>query len=195
MNNNNSRSLGYASIASILLVGAAFAADDKPKSNPERDAYFGETHVHTSWSLDAWVDRQPAHRPRRRVKYLKGETIKHPLGFDIKIDTPLDWMGVTDHSEYVGRGESGEHAGFGDQQAAGSTGADPEGPEQPEDDAERVFLYCIVADEPAADQGAHVARDRRDDVEAKHRRSPMRTITRESSRRSAPTNGPRCRTT
>ncbi|MDR6635914.1 hypothetical protein J2X72_004728 [Phyllobacterium sp. 1468] len=29
-------------------------------------------------------------------------TIKHPLGYDIKIDTPLDWMGVTDHSEYVG---------------------------------------------------------------------------------------------
>ena len=28
--------------------------------------------------------------------------IKHPLGYDIKIDTPLDFMGVTDHSEYVG---------------------------------------------------------------------------------------------
>jgi hypothetical protein len=24
-------------------------------SNPLRDAYFGETHVHTSWSLDAWT--------------------------------------------------------------------------------------------------------------------------------------------
>jgi hypothetical protein len=23
--------------------------------NPERNAYFGETHVHTSWSLDAWI--------------------------------------------------------------------------------------------------------------------------------------------
>jgi hypothetical protein len=28
--------------------------------------------------------------------------IKHPLGFDIKIETPMDFMGVTDHSEYVG---------------------------------------------------------------------------------------------
>ena len=25
-----------------------------------------------------------------------------PLGYDIKIDTPMDFMGVTDHSEYVG---------------------------------------------------------------------------------------------
>ena len=23
--------------------------------NPERNAYFGETHLHTSWSVDAWV--------------------------------------------------------------------------------------------------------------------------------------------
>ena len=32
----------------------------------------------------------------------QGQTIKHPLGYDIKIDTPMDFMGVTDHSEYVG---------------------------------------------------------------------------------------------
>ena len=32
----------------------------------------------------------------------KAKSIKHPMGFDIKIDTPLDFMGVTDHSEYVG---------------------------------------------------------------------------------------------
>ena len=24
------------------------------------------------------------------------------MGYDIKIDTPMDFMGVTDHSEYVG---------------------------------------------------------------------------------------------
>src|SRR5262249_8326262 len=28
--------------------------------------------------------------------------IKHPLGYEIKIETPLDFAGVTDHSEYVG---------------------------------------------------------------------------------------------
>ncbi len=40
--------------------------------------------------------------PDDALKYAQGQTIKHPLGFDIKIDTPLDFMGVTDHSEYVG---------------------------------------------------------------------------------------------
>ena len=45
------------------------------------------------------------HQDRRRptpTDTPRARPIKHPLGYDIKIDTPLDWMGVTDHSEYVG---------------------------------------------------------------------------------------------
>jgi Protein of unknown function (DUF3604) len=73
-----------------------------PQPNPERNAYFGETHIHTSWSVDAWVMGNRITGPADAYKYAQGETIKHPMGFDIKIDTPLDFMGVTDHSEYVG---------------------------------------------------------------------------------------------
>ena len=72
------------------------------QGNPLRDAYFGETHVHTSWSLDAWIFGDRETGPGDAYKYFKGETIKAPLGYDIKIDTPLDFAGVTDHSEYVG---------------------------------------------------------------------------------------------
>ena len=80
-----------------LEVGPATA-----QSNPERNAYFGETHIHTSWSVDAWVMGNRLTGPDDALKYAQGQTIKHPMGFDIKIDTPLDFMGVTDHSEYVG---------------------------------------------------------------------------------------------
>jgi hypothetical protein len=73
-----------------------------PQPNPERNAYYGETHLHTSWSVDAWVLGNRITGPDDAYKYAKGETIKHPMGFDISIDTPLDFMGVTDHSEYVG---------------------------------------------------------------------------------------------
>lgn len=73
-----------------------------PQPNPERNVYFGETHVHTSWSLDAWLGGDRITDPGDAYKYFKGQPIKHPLGFDVKIDTPLDWAGVTDHSEYVG---------------------------------------------------------------------------------------------
>jgi Protein of unknown function (DUF3604) len=70
--------------------------------NPERNAYFGETHQHTSWSFDAFIFGNHITGPADAYKYWNGETIKHPLGYDIKIDTPLDWAGVTDHSEYAG---------------------------------------------------------------------------------------------
>ena len=72
------------------------------QGNPERDAFFGETHVHTGWSFDAYIFGNTKTTPADAYRYAKGETIKHPAGYDIKIETPLDWMGVTDHSEYVG---------------------------------------------------------------------------------------------
>jgi hypothetical protein len=92
-------------ITAALLGTAAFGLTATPglaQSNPLRDAYFGETHLHTSWSFDAYIFGNHLTGPADAYKYAKGETIKHPLGYDIKIDTPLDWMGVTDHSEYVG---------------------------------------------------------------------------------------------
>lgn len=84
-------------LASTILVLAGSAA-----SAQERHAYFGETHVHTGWSFDAYIFGNTKTTPADAYRYAKGGTIKHPLGYDIKIDTPLDWMGVTDHSEYVG---------------------------------------------------------------------------------------------
>jgi uncharacterized protein DUF3604 len=91
--------------ATILAAGAlGFAASPvlPQERNLERNAYFGETHIHTSWSVDAWVMGNRITGPDDALKYAQGQTIKHPMGYDIKIDTPLDFMGVTDHSEYVG---------------------------------------------------------------------------------------------
>ncbi|MDI7863504.1 DUF3604 domain-containing protein [Rhizobiaceae bacterium n13] len=81
--------------SAMMLVAVSAAAQ-------ERNAYFGETHVHTGWSFDAFIFGNTKSTPADAYRYAKGETIKHPLGYDIKIETPLDWMGVTDHSEYVG---------------------------------------------------------------------------------------------
>jgi len=85
-------------LAATLACSPAWA--EAP--NPERNAYFGEQHVHTSWSVDAWLFGNHNTGPKAALDYAQGATIKHPLGYDIKIEQPLDWMGVTDHSEYVG---------------------------------------------------------------------------------------------
>jgi len=88
----------------LLMVGSSLLTNtaQAQEKNPERNAYFGETHIHTSWSLDAFAIGNTVTTPADAYKYFKGEPIKHPLGYDIKIDTPLDWAGVTDHSEYAG---------------------------------------------------------------------------------------------
>ncbi len=83
-------------------TGARTPVEERVEHNPDRNAYFGEEHIHTSWSLDAWVMGNRITGPDDALKYAQGQTIKHPMGYDIKIDTPMDFMGVTDHSEYVG---------------------------------------------------------------------------------------------
>jgi Protein of unknown function (DUF3604) len=85
-----------AGVLSLAIVPAS------AQRNPERNAYFGETHVHTGWSFDAYIFGNTKTSPEDAYKYATGETIQHPMGYPIKITTPLDWMGVTDHSEYAG---------------------------------------------------------------------------------------------
>jgi hypothetical protein len=91
-----------AALVGVGLCGIVASPLPASAANPLRDAYFGETHVHTSWSFDAYIFGNHLTGPADAYKYAKGEPIKHPLGYMVKIDTPLDWMGVTDHSEYAG---------------------------------------------------------------------------------------------
>ena len=68
--------------AAKKAAATAPAEPAAPQPNPERNAYFGETHIHTSWSVDAWVMGNRITGPGEAYKYAQGETIKHPLGFD-----------------------------------------------------------------------------------------------------------------
>jgi hypothetical protein len=72
------------------------------ETNPERNAYFGQTHIHTSWSPDAYIFGNTVTGPAESYEYATGHPIKHPAGYMVKIKTPLDFQGVTDHAEYVG---------------------------------------------------------------------------------------------
>jgi hypothetical protein len=70
--------------------------------NPDREAYFGETHIHTSWSFDAYVFGNTKAGPEDAYKFAIGQPIDHPAGYQVKITRPLDFMAVTDHAEYAG---------------------------------------------------------------------------------------------
>ena len=77
-------------------------AGARPAPNPLNNAYFGDLHLHTRNSFDAYIFNVRA-SPDEAYAYAKGGTIKHATGFDMKLNSgPLDFLAVTDHSEYLG---------------------------------------------------------------------------------------------
>ncbi|SVB57689.1 uncharacterized protein METZ01_LOCUS210543, partial [marine metagenome] len=69
--------------------------------NEERNLYFGDTHVHTKYSFDAYIFGTTA-TPDDAYTFAKGGSIKHPLGFDMQLSEPLDFYAVTDHGFFLG---------------------------------------------------------------------------------------------
>ncbi|KQY14010.1 DUF3604 domain-containing protein [Rhizobium sp. Root482] len=86
----------------LLLSSSVLTLAVTSVSAQERHAYFGQTHQHTSWSLDAYIIGNTVTGPAEAYQYSMGNVVKHPAGYDVQIKTPLDFQGVTDHSEYVG---------------------------------------------------------------------------------------------
>ncbi len=84
-----------------LLNGVAQAQQQAaPARNPLRNVYFGDLHLHTMLSFDAFTLGTRT-TPEDAYRYAKGETIDY-LGNKIQRKVPLDFLGVTDHSEYMG---------------------------------------------------------------------------------------------
>ena len=69
--------------------------------NENRNVYWGDLHIHTSWSFDAFVNNVRT-TPDDAYNFAKGSPIDHISGQKIQIKRPLDFMAVTDHSEYMG---------------------------------------------------------------------------------------------
>ncbi|AWM78112.1 DUF3604 domain-containing protein [Phenylobacterium parvum] len=109
-----------AVIALALSAGGPPAVASSPKTpskertsgfNPERNAYFGDLHVHTKLSFDAYIFNVRA-SPDDAYRFAKGETIGHASGFDIRLaGGPLDFAAVTDHSEFIGAMEQANTPG------------------------------------------------------------------------------------
>ncbi|MFN2120191.1 MAG: DUF3604 domain-containing protein, partial [Anaerolineales bacterium] len=110
-----------------LPIPAAFAADsgtlypegtidkealakifpDKPPYSPYAGRnfptrpLFGDTHVHTSYSLDGGAAGCRL-GPVEALRFAKGEEIMASTGQRVKLSRPLDFMVVADHSDGFG---------------------------------------------------------------------------------------------
>lgn len=79
---------------------------DRPAPNPDRNAYYGDLHVHTAYSMDAYSFGTIA-TPRDAYRYAKGERLAHPAGFPMQLRQPLDFYAVTDHALFLGLAAEG----------------------------------------------------------------------------------------
>jgi len=78
------------------------AAAPMPKPNPLRNVYFGEQHMHSEMSPDAYA---VGVRQKMDDAYLYGmgeEITLSTTGEKIKRSTPYDFVALTDHAEYLG---------------------------------------------------------------------------------------------
>jgi len=147
--------------------------------NPDREAYFGEEHIHTSWSVDAWVIGNRITGPDDALKYAQGQTIKHPLGYDIKIETPMDFMGVTDHSEYVGVTKEANTPGSAISKLPEAQPLIIKDPNNKEE-VQKVFLYLLSLTSLPPIKGVHEPAGGRHDLEGecanRRREQPSRQV-------------------
>jgi hypothetical protein len=93
-------------IALITFVAgatlASIAGADAPLDNAvQRQAWFGDLHLHTTQSFDAYVLLGTRVTPEEAYRFAKGETVS-VLGQPVRRAEPLDFLAVTDHSENMG---------------------------------------------------------------------------------------------
>lgn len=87
-------------LSDALIERPAPAKKAVPR-NAEREALFGDLHVHTSLSVDAFTFGTTI-LPRDAYRYAQGEAIQHPAGFPMQLREPLDFYAVTDHAMFLG---------------------------------------------------------------------------------------------
>ena len=102
-----------ALLFSSTLSGHAFAQDEippldrkvtyspYPAQNFPNRVFFGDTHLHTSYSTDAGLVGCTL-GPEEAYRFARGEQVTSSTGLPAKLARPLDFLVVADHAENLG---------------------------------------------------------------------------------------------
>ncbi len=81
----------------FVLPGAGISAESST------ELYWGDTHLHTSYSFDAFLSKNQSADPDTAYRWAKGLPVIHPYTrAKVQIETPLDFLVVSDHAEAMG---------------------------------------------------------------------------------------------
>jgi Protein of unknown function (DUF3604) len=88
----------FAAVAGLVAAVACSGAIAQ-----ERHVYWGDLHLHSSYSLDAYGVGNTYVDPDHAYRFARGIPIYHKtLDTKVQIDRPLDFLAVTDHSDSLG---------------------------------------------------------------------------------------------
>jgi hypothetical protein len=86
----------------LIAMTAALAFPTASASDDKR-LLWGDTHLHTSFSADAFMAGNRDADPDVAYRFAKGEPVVHPYARNrVQINEPLDFLAVADHAEYLG---------------------------------------------------------------------------------------------
>lgn len=104
------RSFGTALLCGVAMAlascngagggGAKNEANVKVAEFPDRP-YWGDTHLHTANSVDAFGFGVRL-GPEEALRFARGEEVTATTGMKAKLDRPLDFLVITDHSDALG---------------------------------------------------------------------------------------------
>ena len=111
----NFKTILFLSITSLLILSCNNKSDKKEMvtesedldliaevpSNLYNDVYWGDTHLHTSYSTDAGMIGNTL-GPEEAYKFARGEEVTSATGIKAKLARPLDFLVVADHAENLG---------------------------------------------------------------------------------------------
>jgi len=92
------KSIAYFALALVATASASAYA----QSNPDK-LLWGDTHLHTNLSVDAYIFGNRSADADTAYRFAKGLPVIHPYHrAKVQLQTPLDFLAVTDHAEMLG---------------------------------------------------------------------------------------------